>query len=648
MLDLLLLGSDESYEDTVKRKLTENTYSIRAMEYGIRSDIRNSTYAIVASQQILAETYKQGFDSLNHTIDFGIARLSSEIQDLNDTISSMSEAICNKLDEIHDIVNNPLLTASRELFRRAQDNFNKGYYEEALEDAKSAVEKNKTDYISWYLLGQIYLFGAGKFSNVISLPKAEEALFNAAKYIDFDIKDSPEARQLASQIYYYLGYTKWHLSNDYFIQGNKEESNKKLIEAENSNNDSYKYNEKNYNALYERAKELHFLEKDSMALECLKKCIKANKAYALRASCDKYFESIWNKIEEIINELKKENIEGITQETKAENIIESEILNKFYPKKTNKIIQNIKNEIKKLNEDELDYFTVLEKIKLIKIYIQEYKELSQKAEKYNLVYQELVFWNKLVELCHINKNYCTTFITDTFNKSDKIELAIPLYYEKEKIFENESFLKSKKEYGCFYIKDITSNTDNDRFFQRTYFERYSYQLRFSEKFKEREKLYKDAKSIYYKDVDEDLKDCMVDTFIDINKFIKFYIKNNDTESNLIKIEGEKFLDKSTYNFIVKVENDYYSKGCYVATCVYGSYDCPEVWTLRRFRDNTLGNTWYGRLFIKTYYAISPTIVKWFGNTQWFKQMWKPTLDRMVKSLKLKGVQDTPYEDKNWK
>lgn len=23
-----------------------------------------------------------------------------------------------------------------------------------------------------------------------------------------------------------------------------------------------------------------------------------------------------------------------------------------------------------------------------------------------------------------------------------------------------------------------------------------------------------------------------------------------------------------------------SGGCYVATCVYGSYDCPEVWTLR--------------------------------------------------------------------
>lgn len=91
-----------------------------------------------------------------------------------------------------------------------------------------------------------------------------------------------------------------------------------------------------------------------------------------------------------------------------------------------------------------------------------------------------------------------------------------------------------------------------------------------------------------------------------------------------------------------------SGGCYVATCVYGSYDCPEVWTLRRFRDNTLAATWYGRLFIKTYYAVSPTLVKWFGHTEWFKNMWKPTLERMVKDLQSKGVEDTPYDDKMWR
>ena len=88
-------------------------------------------------------------------------------------------------------------------------------------------------------------------------------------------------------------------------------------------------------------------------------------------------------------------------------------------------------------------------------------------------------------------------------------------------------------------------------------------------------------------------------------------------------------------------------GCYVATCVYGSYDCPEVWTLRRYRDDTLGSTWYGRLFIRTYYAISPTLVKWFGNKNWFKKLWKGKLDRMVKNLQAKGVENTPYEDKEW-
>ena len=88
-------------------------------------------------------------------------------------------------------------------------------------------------------------------------------------------------------------------------------------------------------------------------------------------------------------------------------------------------------------------------------------------------------------------------------------------------------------------------------------------------------------------------------------------------------------------------------GCYVATAVYGSYDCPQVWTLRRYRDNTLAKTWYGRAFIRTYYAISPTLVKWFGDTAWFKAMWKGKLDRMVANLQAEGVESTPYEDKNW-
>ncbi len=90
-----------------------------------------------------------------------------------------------------------------------------------------------------------------------------------------------------------------------------------------------------------------------------------------------------------------------------------------------------------------------------------------------------------------------------------------------------------------------------------------------------------------------------------------------------------------------------STGCYIATAVYGSYDCPQVWTLRRYRDYRLASKWYGRAFIKIYYTISPTLVKWFGKSDWFKKMWRGKLDRMVDNLQGEGFESTYYKDKEW-
>lgn len=90
-----------------------------------------------------------------------------------------------------------------------------------------------------------------------------------------------------------------------------------------------------------------------------------------------------------------------------------------------------------------------------------------------------------------------------------------------------------------------------------------------------------------------------------------------------------------------------TEGCYIATCVYGSYDCPQVWTLRRFRDFTLYRTWYGRAFIQMYYRISPKLVKWFGGTDWFKTLWRGKLDELVKRLQDNGMESTPYKDRDY-
>ena len=118
----------------------------------------------------------------------------------------------------------------------------------------------------------------------------------------------------------------------------------------------------------------------------------------------------------------------------------------------------------------------------------------------------------------------------------------------------------------------------------------------------------------------------------------------------LKQIAEKHSDPYIQNLITKMSAvQAGSSGCcYVATAVYGTYDCPQVWTLRRFRDNKLAETWHGRAFIHTYYAISPTLVKWFGETKWFRKMWRGTLDRMVKKLQDNGYESTPYNDKDWK
>lgn len=132
---------------------------------------------------------------------------------------------------------------------------------------------------------------------------------------------------------------------------------------------------------------------------------------------------------------------------------------------------------------------------------------------------------------------------------------------------------------------------------------------------------------------------IVDDFFSGNTTLS-YLEWNEEMNDYVPIQQPQNTAKKTPATTTK-------GGCYIATAVYGSYDCPQVWTLRRFRDYTLAETWYGRAFIHAYYAISPTLVKWFENTEWFKKMWKGKLDRMVASLNADGVEDTPYEDRNW-
>lgn len=122
---------------------------------------------------------------------------------------------------------------------------------------------------------------------------------------------------------------------------------------------------------------------------------------------------------------------------------------------------------------------------------------------------------------------------------------------------------------------------------------------------------------------------------DILKYAPYSLAayNIRIQKGQIKKKG-MFEDKHNY-FKKYVDYDMNYWKCYIATSVYGSYDCPEVLILRQFRDQKLKKTLIGRLFIRMYYVISPTIVKYFGNTKIFKIVFKKLLDKIVKYIELK-------------
>ena len=115
-----------------------------------------------------------------------------------------------------------------------------------------------------------------------------------------------------------------------------------------------------------------------------------------------------------------------------------------------------------------------------------------------------------------------------------------------------------------------------------------------------------------------------------------YIKNKIQNTlSLLPIERIHHFNQNNIDIEQKTEQpEKKSEGaCYIATCVYGSYNSPEVMILRKYRDNKLSKSIKGRIFVKIYYKISPILVKYFGTNKWFKKFWKKFLDKLINKLK---------------
>ncbi|GHU24625.1 hypothetical protein FACS1894164_11690 [Spirochaetia bacterium] len=295
----------------------------------ITQAIEEQTYAVVGSQEAIARNITatnryllSGFSGLaaqnaqlSREVSSGFSELSYQMGKLGstfaigfartiDTMRESSQAICDKLDAINENVSNPFLVKSRELYRRALVSYTKGFYEEAVEDLNEAIKINKTDYISWFLLGKTYLFGAGEFSCVIDLDASITALSSAAKYIKPDTAGYSEARLMASEICFYLGLARQTKAKELLVFKHKDDGVQSLIaETQRAFEQSYTYSNDMLESRYNTARCKVLLGDTHSALQDLESIIPRDKIYAVKPITDPDFGPILDDFYELLRRL---------------------------------------------------------------------------------------------------------------------------------------------------------------------------------------------------------------------------------------------------------------------------------------------------------------------------------------------------------
>lgn len=84
-----------------------------------------------------------------------------------------------------------------------------------------------------------------------------------------------------------------------------------------------------------------------------------------------------------------------------------------------------------------------------------------------------------------------------------------------------------------------------------------------------------------------------------------------------------------------------SGGCFIATAVYESHNSEQVLEFRRYRDDVLSKTGFGRHFIKLYYSISPAIANFIRDKSILKLLIKTIfLDPIFRFLQSRNQRKT--------
>ena len=94
---------------------------------------------------------------------------------------------------------------------------------------------------------------------------------------------------------------------------------------------------------------------------------------------------------------------------------------------------------------------------------------------------------------------------------------------------------------------------------------------------------------------------------------------------IIRIYGE---DKPE-----RIEAYCYCSSCFIATAAFGTPLAEEINILRWYRDNILTRTTKGKVFVRSYYTISPPIAKLVEKCSLLRYVTRKAIGLIIKSIK---------------
>jgi len=305
------------YYNKSTAEVSSFTDYMRNLTVSTNNQIERSTNKQITANALFAgqidSTLRNGFSDVSRQLGYMNSTMNMGFTFLNSAVQESSNAICDKLDDIHETLEKPLYTQAKESYDRALKNYNDGFYDNALEDLQEAIQKAKTDrplsYFIYFLMGQTYLRGINEDgSSVIDLNKSIEALKNGAKYITPDARNYPEVRPMAAEIYFCLGLAHHTKAFDDLRNSKTSDYKKHLEEAKEAYRKSWDYSQEMLESLFNLARCETLTNNEDEAIKNLITVITEDRNYHKKIDRESDFnENFKQKLNiKIKNELKKE------------------------------------------------------------------------------------------------------------------------------------------------------------------------------------------------------------------------------------------------------------------------------------------------------------------------------------------------------